>query len=305
MTSYPQIAIFGASGFIGRHFVQRAAQTGAVIRVLTRDIEKSLILKPMGDTGHIAPVYCSLRSDASVAEALGKAEIVVNLIGSLHESGRDSFQALHVEAAGRIARMAREAGAKRFIHVSSLAADAKSLSSYARTKAAGEDAVRSFYPNAAIIRPSLVIGPEDKFFSLFSRMARISPFLPLVGGGATQFQPVFVGDVAEAMFRAMNAASAEGHVYALGGPQIYSFRQLMVMMLEAMGIERRFVTIPWGLAKLLGAMMEILPSPLLTRDQVELLKTDNIVCPGHGVKTLSDLGITPTPIEATIKECMT
>lgn len=304
MSHVSQIAIFGASGFVGRHLVQRVAQTGAVIRVPTRDIEKSLILKPMGGPGHIAPVQCSLRSDASVAQAIGKAETVVNLVGTLHGKGRDGFQFAHVEGAARIARIARESGVKQFIHMSSLAADPASRSDYARTKAAGEEAVRAFFPDAAIFRPSLIVGPEDKFFSLFARMTRISPFLPLVGGGETQFQPVYVGDVAEAMFRVMGLHDPHGQVYALGGPQIYSFRQLLAILLETMKIQRRFITIPWGTAKMLGAAMEMLPSPLLTRDQVELLKADNIVCPGgQDVKTLGDLGIAPTPIEAILPFC--
>lgn len=306
MIHVAQIAVFGASGFIGRPLVQRIARTGALIRVPTRDLEKSLILKPMGDPGHIAPVFCSLRSDSSVAQAIGKAETVVNLIGTLHGKGHNGFQDVHVDGAARIARLARESGVKRLIHMSSLAADAQSSSAYARSKAAGEEAVRAYFPDAAIFRPSLVVGPEDKFFRMFSRMAKLSPFLPLIGGGETQFQPVCVGDVAEAMFRVLNASEtgSGAQTYALGGPQIYSFRQMMTLMLEAMGIRRRFVSIPWGMAQALGAALEIIPNPPLTRDQVELLKTDNIICPESGLKTLGDLGITPTPIEAVLPACL-
>ncbi|MER2519951.1 MAG: complex I NDUFA9 subunit family protein [Bdellovibrionales bacterium] len=300
MNHHSQITIFGASGLIGRHLVRRVAQTGAVIRVPTRDLEKSLVLKPMGGPGQIAPVLCALRSDASVAEAIGKADTVVNLVGTLYEKGRDSFQAIHVEGAARIARAARECGARRFIHVSSLAADKNSPASYGRSKAASEEAVRSIFPEATIIRPSLVTGPEDRFFSMFAKMARISPFLPLIGGGGTQFQPVYVGDVAEAMLRVLDSPDTQGKVYALGGPQIYTFRRLMEMMLEAMGIRRQFVAVPWGLATMLGTVMELLPCPPLTRDQVELLKSDNVVCPGKCVHTLSDLGVTPTPIETVL-----
>ncbi len=300
MNHYSQMTIFGASGFIGRHFVQRVAQTGAVIRVPTRDLEKALILKPMGGPGQIAPVLCAMHSEASVAEAIGKADTVVNMIGSLYEKGRDSFQAVHVEEAARVARAARACGAKRFIHISSLAADKNCASAYGRSKAAGEDAVRAIFPEATIVRPSLVIGAEDQFFSLFAKMAKISPYLPLIGGGATQFQPVYVGDVAEAMMRVLQTPGAQGKTYALGGPQIYTFRRLMEMMLDAMRLQRRLVTVPWGIAQMLGTVMELLPCPPLTRDQVELLKTDCLVCPGKDVHTLGDLGVTPTPIETVL-----
>jgi NADH dehydrogenase len=297
--SFPrQIAIFGGSGFIGRHTVRHLAPKGAIIRVPTRNPEKALNLKPAGNVAQIVPISCSLRSDASVAQAIGNSDAVINLTGILFERGRNTFQAVHVEAAARIARLAREQGAKHFVHMSALGANAQSTSSYARSKAAGEDAVRTFFPDAVILRPSIVFGPEDNFFNMFAALARFLPVLPLIGGGSTKFQPVYVGDIAVAIRRILSHTETHGHVFELGGPQIYNFRQLMELMLKVTGRKRRLVDLSWSLAKTHAALHEALPlpRPLITRDQVELLKSDNVIT-DRRAKTLRDLGITPTALE--------
>lgn len=292
------ITIFGASGFLGRHIVRQLAKTGATIRVPTRDPDKALILKPMGDVGQIVPFRASVRSDASVDQAIGASDVVINLIGILYEKGRDTFQALHVEAPARIARLAREHGAKKFIHVSAIGADANSKSAYARSKAAGEQAVHTFFPDATIFRPSIVFGPEDSFFNRFARLSSVAPALPLIGGGLTKFQPVYVGDVAEAVKAALGNPDAVGETYELGGPSVYSFKELMELMLKETGRKRFLTPIPWPLAKLKATFLELMPTPLLTRDQVELLKSDNVV--RSKAKTLRHLNITPTAVEIVV-----
>ncbi len=295
MVNPETITIFGGTGFIGRHLVRRLAKTGATIRIATRDAEKALLLKPMGDVGQIVPVACSVRSDASVAKAIGNADIVINLIGILFEKGGNTFEALHVETAARIARLAKEAGAKKLIHMSALGASENASAKYARSKYAGEKAVRTFFPDATIFRPSIVFGPEDHFFNRFASLARFAPALPLIGGGTTKFQPVYVGDVAEATARALTHTNAAGKTFELGGPQIYTFRELLELMLEQTGRKRCLINLPWGLAKLQAAFLELAPKPPLTCDQVEMLKTDNVVA--SGAKASTDLGINPTALE--------
>lgn len=298
-----QITIFGGSGFIGRHIVRRLAATGVIIRVPTRDPEKALALKPAGDVGQIVPIPCALRHDTAVARAIGDSDAVINLIGILYENGRATFQSVHVELAARIARLARERGARAFLHMSALGADLQSSSQYARSKAAGEQAVHTFFPDAVIFRPSLVFGPEDNFFNRFASLARFSPALPLIGGGRTQFQPIYVGDIAEATLEGLTRPEIRGKTFMLGGPAVYSFRQLMELMLAETGRHRAFFSVPWGLAKLQAALFELLPHPLLTRDQVELLKTDTIIRDPKA-KTLRDLGLTPTALEVILPTYM-
>jgi NADH dehydrogenase len=293
-----QITVFGGTGFIGRHVVRHLAPEGTVIRVPTRDPEKALFLKPAGGVGQIVPISCAVQSDASVAAAIGNAGAVINLIGILYDKGRNTFQALHVEAAARIARLAREQGAQSFVHVSALGASAQSLSAYARSKAAGEDAVRAFFPGATILRPSLVFGPEDNFFNMFASLARFLPVLPLFGGGGTKFQPVYVGDVAKAIVEILYRPEARGEIFELGGPSIYTFRELLELMLRETGRRRKFLNMSWNVAKAHAAFHEMLPlpHPAITRDQVELLKSDSVMSDPQA-KTLRDLGINPTALE--------
>ena len=292
----PQITVFGATGFIGRHIVRRLAKTGVTIRVPTRDPEKGLLLKPAGDVGQIVPFRCSTRNDADVAAAIGNSYTVINLLGILSEKGRDTFQSVHVEMAARIARLAKDQGVSRYLHMSALGADARSTSRYAKSKAAGEEAVKTFFPETTLLRPSIVFGPEDHFFNRFAAMAKIFPMMPLIGGGKTKFQPVYVGDLAEAVVKILETSQSKSAVYELGGPEVYSFRQVLELIASVTGQKRPFVTVPWTLAKIEAALLEWLPSAPLTRDQVELLKTDNIIQPSLA-RTFKDLEMTPTAAE--------
>ena len=303
MKKNQQITVFGATGFLGRHIVRRLAKTGAIIRIPTRCIDKALPLKPMGDVGQIVPMPLSTRSDAAVAEAIGNSDAVINLIGILFEKGKNSFQSIHVETAARIARVAKERGASRLIHMSALGALPGSLAAYARSKAAGEQAVRTFFGDATILRPSIVYGAEDNFFNQFSRMANISPFLPLINGGVTKFQPIFVGDVADAVCAALTRDDARGQTYELGGAQVYTFREMLELMLRVTHRKRCFINMSYATAKLQATFMEMLPTPPLTRDQVDLLRADNVIRQGNNhreTKTLADLGITPAVLEAVL-----
>ena len=295
MMQAKQITVFGANGFIGRHLVRRLAKTGAIIRVPTRHPEQALALKPMGDVGQITALPCSVRSDVSIRDAIGSSDAVINLIGILYENGQDKFQCLHVETAARLARCAKEQGVKQFVQMSALGASHQSMSAYAKSKAAGEQAVQTFFPEATLIRPSIVFGPEDGFFNLFASLALISPVLPLIGGGQTRFQPVYVGDVAEAVIHILQSPDARTRVYELGGPQVYTFESLLRLLLTVIHRHRCFMEIPWTLAKGLAFFLEFMPHPLLTRDQVELLKSDNIVSGLHN--TFHDLGIHPAAAE--------
>lgn len=286
------ITVFGGSGFLGRHIVHALARRGYRVRVAVRRPNDAQFLRPMGVVGQVEPVQANIRDDASVRAAIEGADAVVNLVGILHETGRQTFEAVQAEGAARIARAAKNAGIARFVHVSAIGADAGSASAYARSKAAGEAAVRAVFPEATILRPSLVFGPDDGLFNRFAAMARLAPALPLIGGGHTRFQPVYVGDVADAIMAAL--AGPGGGTYELGGPEVVTFREILELMMHHTGIRRPLVPVPWWVARLKGAMLQCLPSPPLTLDQVRMLERDNVVAPG--AKGLADLGITPTPM---------
>ncbi|HQT64700.1 MAG: complex I NDUFA9 subunit family protein [Acidocella sp. 20-57-95] len=285
--------VFGGSGFIGRYVVKRLAAAGYIVRVAVRDTEAALVLKPMGGVGQIVPLYAPTSQEALVARATEGAELVVNLTGILAESKKDDFYRVHAEGAGRIARLAASSVAQRLIQVSAIGADANSPSDYAKSKAQGEAAVRAAFPRATILRPSIVFGAEDAFFNRFAAMAAISPIIPIVSG-ATKFQPVYVGDVADAVMAA-SQMDATGGVFELGGPEVKSFHDLIAYMLRIIGKSRQIIDLPLPLARFQAALLERLPGKLLTRDQIKLLQTDNIVVPG--ALGLSDLGIVPTPMD--------
>ena len=290
------VTVYGGSGFLGRYVVKRLAEKGARIRVAIRRPEEGLFLKPAGDVGQIDVVQTNLRHAGSVAAALAGADAAVNLVGILYPSGRQTFESVHVEGAGTVARAAAAAGLRHLVHVSAIGADPDSPARYARSKAAGEAAVRGAFPAATILRPSVVFGPEDDFLNRFAALARISPALPLIGGGSMRFQPVYVGDVAGAVLAALDRSDAAGRIYELGGPKTYSFRELLEFVLLAIGRRRPLVPLPFWLATIDAAFLELLPAPLLTRDQVRLLRQDNVVSPG--APGLADLGIEPTALEA-------
>lgn len=294
---YQVVTVFGGSGFIGRHLIRRLARTGAIVRIATRNPNKAQFLKTAGAVGQIVPMAADVRSDESVARAVDGADVVINLIGTLHNDGPWTLDTAHVQAAGRIARLAKAAGAQRFVHISAIGADAKSPAEYARTKAAGEKAVLAAFPEATILRPSIVFGPEDHFFNRFGAMAQVAWALPLVGGGKTRFQPVYVGDVAEAVVAALHDPKAQGRTYELGGPNTYTFKELLELTLKEVHRKRLLLPLPWKLAETLGGIFEKIPliTPPLTKDQVEMLKSDNVVSPS--APGLADLGITPTTAE--------
>lgn len=293
------VTVFGGSGFIGRYVVRRLARAGHRVRVAIRRPDEGLFLKSFGAVGQIDLVQANVRDDASVARAVAGADAVINLVGILYEGGRQTFDAVQAAGAGRIARAAAAAGVARLIHVSAIGAAAESPSDYARAKAEGEAGVREAFPKATILRPSVVFGAEDDFFNRFGRMARFSPFLPLIGGGQTRFQPVFVDDVAGAVFNALTREDAAGRTYELGGPKIYTFEEIMKLVLETTCRHRVLMPIPFFAAKLLGSVLSFLPVPPLTGDQVVLLERDNVVDPA--APGLADLGVDATPAEAILE----
>ncbi|HJS84916.1 MAG TPA: complex I NDUFA9 subunit family protein [Acetobacteraceae bacterium] len=289
--------VFGGSGFIGRYVVQRLAHKGYVVRVAVRNPAGATFLKVMGVVGQIVPLYASVTNEATVARAVEGADLVVNLVGILAERRGRDFQSIHAEGAGRVARLAAAAGVFRLAHVSAIGADPASPGRYGTSKAAGEQAVRQHFPAATILRPSVVFGPEDQFFNRFASMAMFSPVMP-VFSGATRFQPVYVGDVADAIIAALAHAEAAGGVYELGGPRVMSFREVLRFVLEQTGRRRLMLPVPHVLARLMASVMEWLPGQPLTRDQLRMLSRDNVVTPG--APGLVELGVPPTPVEMVV-----
>jgi NADH dehydrogenase len=295
------ITVFGGSGFLGRHVVRALARRRFRIRVAVRRPELAGFLQPLGGVGQIQAVQANLRYPHSVEAAMRDASLAINLVGILFERGRQRFEAVQASGAGQVALAAAACGAK-VIHVSALGADENSPSAYARSKAEGEKAVLAAAKDAVIFRPSVVFGPEDDFFNRFAAMARVLPALPLVGGGHTRFQPVYVGDVAEAIAMAAEGKAREGATYELGGPEVRSFRELMEYVLAVTERKRALLPLPFPLAKLQASLLQFLPKPPLTPDQVELLRADNVVSEQAMAdgRTLAGLNLAPTPIEAIV-----
>lgn len=271
------VTVFGGSGFLGRHLIRRLAKSGARIRVAVRNVDSALFLKPMGDVGQIVPVSASVTDEASVRRVIAGSDAVINLVGILFEKGGQRFDDIHVAGAERVARIAREEGVSRLVHVSAIGADPNSDSNYARTKGLGEQAVREAFPDAVILRPSVIFGPEDDFFNRFAAMTRFSPALPLLGGGKTRFQPVFVGDVADAIMAGLERDDATGKLFELGGPTVYSFRELMEYMLKVLRRHRGLIPVPFPVAGFIALFAGLMPKPMITRDQLRLLRRDNVV----------------------------
>ena len=305
------MTVFGGSGFLGRHAVRALADRGWRIRVASRRPDLAMHVQPQGRVGQVSIVQANLRFPASVAAAMKGAQAVVNMVGILAEGGRQTFEALHGFGARVVVKAAREAGVDHVVHVSAIGADPRSEPVYARTKAHGEAAVRETYPEAVILRPSILFGPEDDFFNRFAAMARLSPALPLVGGGHTRFQPAYVADVAEAVARAVSGGATLGATYELGGPSVRTFKELLEFVCAVTGRKRLLVPLPFAVADvpamatelantlLLGALPKAM---LLTRDQVTLLKTDNVVSEAAAAegRTLEGLGIDPHALDSIV-----
>lgn len=286
------ITIFGGTGFVGRHIVRRLAKRGWRIRVVTRRPNEALQLKTNGKPGQVEIVYGNIRDADSVAAAMHGADTVINAVGILFESGAQRFAAVQAAGAASIAQAAAAAGIEQMVHISAIGADADSASLYAQSKAAGEQAVQAALPQAHILRPSIVIGPEDDFFNRFAAMSMLAPALPLIGGGDTAYQPVTVFDVAAAVEACLDGA--EAGIYELGGPDVLTFKQLLQMMLVETKRERLLLPLPFAAARVIAAFAQFMPKPLLTPDQLILLRSDNVV--SEDAKSFSDLRLKAEPI---------
>jgi NADH dehydrogenase len=297
--------VFGGSGFVGRYIVRSLARNGYRVRAAVRRPDLAGYLQPMGVVGQVFPVQANLRFAESVARAVEGADVVINAVGILAPVGAQTFSAIHTEGAGRVAKVAKDAGAARLVHISAIGADKGSPAKYAQTKALGEAATLAEFPGAVILRPSIVFGPEDEFFNRFAALARISPCLPLIGGGRTKFQPVFVGDVGDAAADAAMGAGSAGTVYELGGPEVSTFHDLLRATLLYSDRRRVLLPIPFWAAKLLAILTLPLPNGLrpMTVDQVRLLQSDNIVseaAKSEG-RTIAALGVTrPASIDGVV-----
>ena len=319
LSSTDRVTVIGGSGFVGRHLVRLLAKSGADVRVGVRDVEAALFLKPYGDVGQIVPWQIDINDPAQVATAVHGANVVVNLVGILYERGLRTFERIHVHGSANVAKAAAEAGADRFLHMSALGADPGSLALYGRTKYAGEEAVKAVFPRATIFRPSVIFGPEDNFFNMFAGMMRVLPALPVMGAplmpkvslggadgfgidwfgdGGCKFQPVYVGDVAQAMFDSIARPETCGETYELGGPQVYSFKELMELILRVTERKRLLLPMPLIVASFEALLLQFLPKPLLTPDQVALMKRDNVL--SEDAQGLTALDLQPTPAEAVL-----
>ncbi len=294
------VAVIGGSGFIGRYVVERLAARGDLVRVAVRRPNEALFLKPLGELGQIQLVATNLKHEGSLRRAITGADAVINLVGVLFNSGGQTFQALQADGAAAAARIAAEVGVKTYVHMSALGARHASESEYARTKAAGEDAVLAAFPSATILRPGVVFGPEDGFFNRFAQLIKMLPCLP-IPGAETKFQPVFVDDVAAAIERASLGGEAfKGKTFELGGPQALTLRAFLELLMDQMGTSKPIINIPWGLAMLQATLLGMLPNPPLTRDQVKLLMDDNVVSgeyPGieaFGIKPVTAASVLPS-----------
>jgi uncharacterized protein YbjT (DUF2867 family) len=309
------VTVFGGSGFLGRHLIQQLARDGALIRVAVRRPEFAGFLRTMGGVGQIDLVQANIRDEASIARAVEGASEVVNLTGILCQRGRQSFYAVHGAGAGRIARAAKAAGAERLVHVSAIGASLTASSAYGRSKAQGEALVLEAFPGATILRPGVMFGPEDDFFNKFAALARISPVLPVffairqkpkfhfeglylmpeIEAGTTRYQPVHVSDVAQAITRALAAPACGGKTYELGGPNVYTFRELMELVAAVTQYKRHIVPVPFIAADVIGFFAQFMPEPMFTADQAKMLRDDNVVA--EGALGLADLGIVPSAAE--------
>lgn len=300
MAQQKTVTVLGGSGFLGKYVVRELARSGWRVLVVCRKPAAAAALKTTGDVGQVVAVRGNICDIASFESALAQSDAVVNLTGILFESGKQKFTTIHAQAPEKLAQAAAALDIKQFIHVSALGVDKASGSKYARSKVLGEKAVLAAIPTATILRPSVIFGPEDNFINQFACMASCAPALPLIGGGKTRFQPVYVADVASAVGACLNRTDAQGQIYELGGPQIYTFKEILEMIMRLTGKHRKLVNVPFGMAGVVGTFGELLPRPPLTRDQVQLLKHDNVVSPN--TKGFAALGISPASMDVIVPD---
>lgn len=296
------VVIFGGSGFLGRHVAQRLARLGYAIRIGIRRPNNALFLKPMGRVGQIELIAADIRHTKACARLMEGVDAVVNLVGILRESGEQRFDEIHGHAPGRLAEQAASMGVSSFVQISALGSDEKSPAHYGRSKSLGEKLVQKAIPEAIILRPSIIFGPEDDFFNRFAAMAMLSPFLPLFGGGTTRFQPIFVGDVAEAIVLSLEQDSSKGKVFELGGAEVLSFHELLKLLLEIIERRRLLLPIPFPLAVVLAACIGWLPNAPFTLDQLRMLHSDSVVTPDAVCQNrdCQFFGIDPYPLGAVL-----
>ena len=294
------VTVFGGTGFLGRHLVPKLAQSGYRVNVVSRYPEHAKFLRICGPTGRVNCVYGDIKKESLLHSIIRDTDSVINLVGVLYNKGDNALNAVHANGAENIAKCCAEHGVKTLIHVSALAIDKAVSSVYARSKLEGEKATLSSFPQAVILRPSIIYGPGDHFFNRFAHMLQYAPCFPLMGGGVTKFQPVYVGDVVTAICHIIGSSrkAYQGKIYQLGGPEVVSFKELMTYLLTVLGIKRFLFSLPFPLATMLASVLELLPNPPLTRDQVKLLAFDNVV--DKNALTLADLGIDPTPFQVMV-----
>ncbi|MCI5060149.1 MAG: complex I NDUFA9 subunit family protein [Alphaproteobacteria bacterium] len=298
------ICIFGGTGFLGKYVTQELARAGYRIKIATRYPESAYELKTYGDVGQIVPVACDYREGGDVDDLVKGCDAVINLIGILYEKGKNNFARIHIDVPERIAKACAKHEVKSFVHVSALGID-KAHSKYAKSKLAGEEAVSKAFPKTTILRPSVIFGPGDGFFNLFAKLSCFLPVLPLIGGGETKFQTVYADDIAHAIAKIVRAGAQgkqdyQDKIYELGGPEIVSFKEIYGRLFEQTNRPRALISIPWGVAKFQGAILSLMPKPLLTRDQVTSLQSDNVV--SDKALTFDDLGIAPSAMESVLPE---
>lgn len=289
------ITIFGGSGFIGRAITAQLAQDNNIIRIVTRHADTIRRHKVMGKPGKIVAITAHRLDETSISDAINGSDYVINCLGILYENRHQAFDRIHHQIPALVGRVATSLHIDRLIHISAIGADPAAESLYAASKGKGELALLAAFPSATILRPSVVFGPDDDFFNRFGRMMVMAPALPLIGGGQTCFQPVYVGDVAAAVQQCLHQSASKGGIYELGGPSVWTFEQILHFLLDITGQQRMLVNIPWPVATLLARLMTIMPRPTLTPDQITLLRQDNVVT--HAMPGLQDLGIVPQAIE--------
>jgi len=294
------IAIFGAGGFIGKHLIRNLTKLGYRIKIATRNPYLKGYLKPLGNPGQIELFKTNIFNEEDVKNVLKNCDLAINLVGILYETRKQKFDHIHSHFPYLLSNLCNELGIKNLVHISALGVKEKHDSLYMKSKLEGEKNIQDTFKPSVILRPSVVFGPEDKFFNTFASLAQFSPVLPLVGGGKTKFAPIYVGDVAKAIVKALELNNSEPKIYELGGPENYSFKELMEILLREIKKKRFLIPIPFGFAKFQSYFLQMLPNPLLTPDQVELLKHHNIVSGDY--PTLDDLGITGTPIESILSK---